>query len=67
MDENIIFGERTSLRVNSFISINDDRLKVHQTAKKANGGEANRYSDDSEEGDNIDDESLCDSFYSGMG
>lgn len=69
MDKNIIFstrnGECTSMRVNSFISINDENLKVHQTAQNVNG-EANVYSDDSEEGDDIDNESLCDSFYSGM-
>lgn len=68
MDKNIVFsirnGERTSMRVNSFISINDESLKVHHTAQKVNG-EGNVYSDDSEEGDDIDDESVCDSFYSG--
>lgn len=68
MDKNIIFstrnGERTSMRINSFISINDESLKVHHTTQKVNV-EANVYSDDSEEGDDIDNESLCDSFYSG--
>lgn len=69
MDKNVVFssrnGERTSsMRVNSFISINDERLSVHQTTQKVNG-DTNVCSDDSEEGDDIDDESVCDSFYSG--
>lgn len=69
MDKNVIFGgrngERTSsTRANSFISINDEHLNVHQITQKVNG-DTNVYSDDSEEGDDIDDESACDSFYSG--
>lgn len=69
MDKNAIFsgrnGERTTpMRANSFITINDERLNVHQTTQKVNG-DTNVYSDDSEEGDDIDDESVCDSFYSG--
>lgn len=69
MDKNAIFcsrnGERTSsMRVNSFISSKDERLSVYQTTQTVNG-DKNVYSDDSEEGDDIDDESVCDSFYSG--
>lgn len=69
MDADIIIsshnGEHTSMQVNGFIGINDESLKVQHTAQKVNG-DANVYSDDSEEGDDIDDESVCDSFYSGM-
>lgn len=36
-----------------------------QTRSQMDNGQAETCSDDTEEGDDLDDESLCDSFYSG--
>lgn len=71
MGKTIIYGtfngERISMQGNSLISINDESQNIHHTAEKIDGETNTIYSDDSEEGDIIDDdESLSDSYYSGM-
>lgn len=63
MGKNIIFSNCTSER--TLMRVSDENQKVHHTAQKVNG-ETKVSTDDSEEGDNFDDESLYDSFYSGM-